>query len=895
MAIKIPILTEFDKKGIKQAEQTLGQFGKNVGIAFAAVGAAAVGAGLVVADFAGKSISAAENVRQADDRLKQVATSMGLFGAETGAVSDRLIKFAESNEIVLATDAELIKSAQAKLLTFKDVAASADETGGAFDRATMAALDLAAAGFGSAESNATQLGKALQDPIKGLNALTRSGVTFTAQEKENIKVLVQSGKTLQAQDLILQAIETQVGGTAAATAKSSEKMKLAFENVYETVGEALLPVFDEFTKAITDLTPEIGDALVPIAQHMAEIFRTKVLPAIQNFTKWLASPEGTKTVNDLTVAVTDSITKLFEFAGWAIKNREVLGALATSIGTAIITYKTLKTAMEVAKAAQLLFNAAAWANPYVAIAAAIAIGIGLIVVGFNNLQDAQEKNKIATSESSGELNRFNNIKLNGITSQINGVTSAANTAKNALAAIQGPVQGPGIDPETGRSYLNPPSKKDFPLNPKPGQVYTWYKWEVVNGQTLAVWYEQTWNGTKWSAAKKVTNTTTTDGGNQKTQAELTAEAFKKVQDLIKDARKKVQAAQAEYTKAVNQAEFEYLSKEAEIRFEYTEKLLNIVEDSKSRVRDAFRGVATYTVSTFLSEFKSVEQARLTAFEDAKKAAKDAGSIFTEAFVAGDPVNAYLSSLRNKVAENAKILSVSGKLVEAGFSQTFIEQIIATGQEGGLGLAEGLLSANPEIISEIQKLYKDIEDVAETGADDLANKLYEKQGLATKQLADLYEATQQELLKALAKNYTDYTTALDDAALALGDSIKEITDDFNDAIEEMGTNLGGLEKTVKAFRNWLNGVTEDTVETTETLRQNSFLSKATGTITPSGFDIDAALGQAPGTYATQGNTMHQTVINVNVATDASQSVTMVGKAIGNTITKYVRTGGAILVQ
>jgi hypothetical protein len=892
MAIKIPILTEFNKKGIKDAENTLGQFGKNVGIAFAAVGAATVAAGLVVADFASKSIAAAENVRQADDRLRQVAESMGIFGAQTDAVSQRLIGFAESNEIVLATDAELIKSAQAKLLTFKQVAESADETGGAFDRATMAALDLAAAGFGSAESNATQLGKALQDPIKGLTALTRSGVTFTAQEKENIKTLVQSGKTLQAQELILKAIETQVGGTAAATAKSSDKMKLAFENVQETVGEALLPVFDEFTKAITDLTPEIGQALVPIAQYMAEVFRTKVLPAIQNFTKWLSSPEGTKTVNDLTKSITESVGAFFNFVGWAIKNKEAVMAMATAIGSAIVVYKSLKVAMEVAKAAQLLFNAAAWSNPYVAIAGAIAIGLGLIVVGFNNITEAQKKTELATDNSAGELNRFNNIKLNGITNQLNGVTNAATGANYAMSQLQGPKLGPGLD-ESGRSVLEPPSKKDFPLNPKPGQVYSWYIWENVNGQTLAVWYEQTWDGKKWSKAKKVTFTGGGGGGGGQPDNSA-ATARKKIQDLINSTTRSVVQAQTDYRRAVNKAQLEFLENETKIRTEYTDKLLDVINDSKDRIRDAFRGVASFTVQSFLSEFKQVESARLTAFEDAKKAAKDAGSIFTEAFVSGDPVNAYLSSLRAKVAENANILRVSGKLVEAGFSQTFIEQIIATGQEGGLSLAEGLLSANPEIVAEVKRLYKDIENVSETGADALADKLYEKQGLATSALVQLYESTQLELLDALEANYADYTKSLDDAATALRESITEITNDFDDAIAEMGDNLGGLSKTIREFRNSLTGAADSAIEAT-TRNAIGASGKTSGVFTPEPFDIDFALGQAPGTYAASISSQPQTVINVNVQTDASQSVAMVGKAIGNTITKYVRTGGAVLVE
>ena len=57
-------------------------------------------------------------------------------------------------------------------------------------------------------------------------------------------MLVESGKQLEAQEMILAAIEKQVGGTAEATADSSAKMSLGFADLKETLGLALLPAFD---------------------------------------------------------------------------------------------------------------------------------------------------------------------------------------------------------------------------------------------------------------------------------------------------------------------------------------------------------------------------------------------------------------------------------------------------------------------------------------------------------------------------------------------------------------------------------------------------------------------------------------------------------------------------
>ena len=40
------------------------------------------------------------------------------------------------------------------------------------------------------DANSVQLGKALQDPVKGITALAKSGVTFTVAEKKMIKEMV---------------------------------------------------------------------------------------------------------------------------------------------------------------------------------------------------------------------------------------------------------------------------------------------------------------------------------------------------------------------------------------------------------------------------------------------------------------------------------------------------------------------------------------------------------------------------------------------------------------------------------------------------------------------------------------------------------------------------------
>jgi phage-related protein len=142
--------------------------------------------------------------------------------------------------------------------------------GGMFDRATMAAQDLAAAGFGTAESNAVALGKALNDPLKGVTALSRMGVTFTEEQKGMIESLMETGDVAGAQALIMKELETQVGGTAVAITTNSDKLDQSWSNLQETLGLALLPVVESFAgivKPVADWfaqTPGAVGALIAV-------------------------------------------------------------------------------------------------------------------------------------------------------------------------------------------------------------------------------------------------------------------------------------------------------------------------------------------------------------------------------------------------------------------------------------------------------------------------------------------------------------------------------------------------------------------------------------------------------------------------------------------------------
>lgn len=224
--------------------------------AFKTLGNQALMAGGAITAAMGGAYLEAEKTASANARLEQVFKSMG---ETTGEAARQARVYSAALATQIGVDQNAISLTQAKLATFAQVSSESARMAGVFDRATVAAHDLAAAGFGEASMNAVQLGKALQDPIKGITAMNRSGVTFTEVEQKKIKALTQSGRVLEAQNMILSAVEKQVGGVAAATADDSAKMREAFRQMASTIGMALMPAVQEITQSVMAMVEPFRD------------------------------------------------------------------------------------------------------------------------------------------------------------------------------------------------------------------------------------------------------------------------------------------------------------------------------------------------------------------------------------------------------------------------------------------------------------------------------------------------------------------------------------------------------------------------------------------------------------------------------------------------------------
>ena len=175
--------------------------------------------------------------RQTNAVLK---STKGAAGLTAKAVSDLAQALSEKT----AVDDEAIQSAENLLLTFTKIGKDT------FPAATAAVLDLSAATGTSLKGASIQVGKALQDPVRGLTALRRVGVNFSTDQQEVIKKLVDTGKTAEAQKLILKELAIEFGGSAAAQATPLDKLRVTYQNLLETIGGYLVPILNRAAVAL---------------------------------------------------------------------------------------------------------------------------------------------------------------------------------------------------------------------------------------------------------------------------------------------------------------------------------------------------------------------------------------------------------------------------------------------------------------------------------------------------------------------------------------------------------------------------------------------------------------------------------------------------------------------
>lgn len=206
-----------------------------------------------------------------------VATAISSTGSAAGKTLNDLKGLASGlQKVTLFGDEDILRNVTAPLLTFTKI------QGDVFDAAQESVLDYATLMKTDLKSASIQVGKALNDPIKGVSALGKAGVQFTDEQKGMIKALVETGDVAGAQSIILKELKTQFVDQARAAALTPlgkwEQLGGLISDIKEDLGREIVPFLKPLAESVegaitwfSALSPEVKRNIVVVGGLAAAV------------------------------------------------------------------------------------------------------------------------------------------------------------------------------------------------------------------------------------------------------------------------------------------------------------------------------------------------------------------------------------------------------------------------------------------------------------------------------------------------------------------------------------------------------------------------------------------------------------------------------------------------
>jgi hypothetical protein len=447
MAIRIDVAGSYNDKDIKRAMRDLQSLGaaaggasKTFGQQFMAMSESMEKVGKEMTTKVTLPILAAgalafKAFSEEQDAIARVTGALKANGGQANVTAEQITTMASSLQktTTFADDATI--SAAGLLLTFHQVRNEFGEGNQVFDRTLVAAQNLSAALGTDLESSTMQLAKAMENPVRGMTALSRSGTTFTEQQRAMVKSLVDSGDQLGAQKVILDVVESQYGGMAETMAgTASGKIKQAFNAISDSMekfGAIIAPVLVTVANAFAAFAGFVGGLPGPMQALIVVVagFAAALGPVI-----WATGSVLTNTKKIMAV----------NWAGMFNTGAEVAKGFASAVSGGMT--QALAAVRAMSTGSMLAFGAIGLAI--------VAAGAALMYFVKNQAEEARQKFKaldasavqlerafsrlVSTNELTGPLNDVS-LALSAIKTEADGSTNAfvemLGSGKN-LTAVQ---------------------------------------------------------------------------------------------------------------------------------------------------------------------------------------------------------------------------------------------------------------------------------------------------------------------------------------------------------------------------------------------------------------------------------------------------------------------------
>jgi hypothetical protein len=275
-----------------------------------AIGAVAGAAGFLVGQM--KDVISAGESQQAV--MKETDNVLAHMGKSSGQTSQSIGDYADSMARLTGVSDDVIQHSENVLLTFGNLGKNI------FPQAETAALNMSTMLGTDLQGSVIQVGKALNDPIKGMNALAREGVSFSAAESNSIKVMMAHNNIAGAQAIIMSELNKQFGGAAVSAgttfAGSMTRLNVVMDQAKEKIGMALLPILQKLLTAMMPLIDKFGAALPGAMAAMSDFITKNVSPVIDRLATFMQTNVIPTLMNLASFILKNVVPALMQLAAW---------------------------------------------------------------------------------------------------------------------------------------------------------------------------------------------------------------------------------------------------------------------------------------------------------------------------------------------------------------------------------------------------------------------------------------------------------------------------------------------------------------------------------------------------------------------------------------------------
>lgn len=832
MAIRIPIITDFKNGDLKKAEREIARFADQATSQLKMMGiGAAVATGYAIktfADFDDKmtqslaimgdvsedlrkemEMTAREVAKSTTFSAAQAAesyfflASAGLDAAASISAMPQVASFAQAGMFDMARATDLLTDAQSALgLTVRDdaqanllnMARVSDTLVKANTLANASVEQFSTALTTKAGPAMRAVGMDVEEGVAVLAAFADQGIkselagtnfaivlrdlqTKAIGNKDafselGVTVFDSSGEMVNMADIVAD-LEVATAGMSDEQKKATFQM-LGFADKSMGALAALLGTSDAIRGYESELrkangtTQEIADKqLVSFTSQLKLLFSqiqdvaievgSQLVPELQKMVQYLNTDEGRKKMQQLADTLADVAVAAAGVVGFLADNITKLDDILIAVGAVRIAWGVLVAAVAIYNSATL--GAVAVTN---ALKLAIAsTGIGLAIIALGTLVAGM----IAAGDSASDaVPPTDDYRLK--------LLELENQAKNTQGALDG-MTAAGFIPASPTNDVG-----TRPLNPKPGEVYTYYNYSDRDNPNQAVWWQVTWTGTEWTKPKKMTYAPPSSGGGGggRSAAQILSDNRAKLLSDIQGYNEDVirltrigDAAMSSYEQTVS----ETFTKVRETISEAVDldvitsrggsalnRLASVTEGALTRIAKLRADLSDQyqELTQRLSDARGVREAtreQISALADLDELAKSVTSTVDSTGktieVTGYSAATLITNLRGVVEGVKTFRDNMEELRELGLDPQLYQQIIESGMIAGGATAKAIIDGGPEAVSEINKLFGELETVGEDLGLGLSEVMYNGGEAAIEQLIagvismDNALATQAELI------------------------------------------------------------------------------------------------------------------------------------------------------